>query len=343
MAAGAEAQDAGALIELYYEKGWTDGFPVVPPTEAAVGAMLDAAGMRGSEVLGEIFERHTALTADKVAINAVLAGCKPAYMPVILAAMQGLLDERYHFHGAATSTGGSCVVTIVNGPIARELDINAGCNAFGQGWRANATIGRAVRLTMMNALNTRPGKLDRSTLGNPGKYSFCFAEDEANSPWEPYHVEQGYAAEESTVTVFAAEGTIQVYNQLSADPESLCRTLADAMANLGSMGVIGQPQCAVVIAGEHQEIFRKAGWGRQQVKQTLFDLAKRSIADAKRAGRLPGAVEAKDETTFRHVVADPNELILLAAGGDAGSFSTCIPGWGSASICRAVTVPIARP
>ncbi|MBI3993019.1 MAG: hypothetical protein HY342_07080 [Candidatus Lambdaproteobacteria bacterium] len=335
--------NAARLIELYYEQGWTDGLPVVPPSEESVGAMLAAAGLRGNDLIGEVFERHARLTADKVAVNAVLAGCRPAYMPVVVAAMRGLLHKDYHYHGAATSTGGSSVAVIVNGPIARELEINSGTNALGPGTRANATIGRAVRLTMMNALNTRAPKLDRSTLGNAGKYSLCFAENEAASPWEPLHVERGFKAGESTVTVFAAEGHIQIYNQLSADAETLCRTMADAMSQLGSMGIVGQPQTVVIFAGEHQEVFRKAGWSRARVRQCLYDHARRTIADAKRAGRLPGRLEPKDESTWRHAVARPEDILMVAAGGDAGAFSACLPGWGSGTLCRAVTTRIERP
>ncbi|TMQ14246.1 MAG: thioredoxin, partial [Candidatus Rokuibacteriota bacterium] len=170
------AQDPRELIEAYYEAGWTDGLPVVPPTDASVEAMLAAAGLRGDEVIGEIPGRNTVVVADKVAINAVMAGCLPEYLPVVVAALEGLCHPDFAYHGPASSTGGSAMVLIVNGPVARALGINSGNNAFGQGHRPNATIGRAVRLVMMNAMNTRPGLLDRATLGNPGKYSFCFAE-----------------------------------------------------------------------------------------------------------------------------------------------------------------------
>src|SRR6266540_3994434 len=164
------------LIEAYYQRGWTDGLPVVPPTEKSIAEMLGGAGLRGEEVIGEIRERNVAVTAEKLAINAVLAGCRPEYLPVVVAAIRGLCHPDFSYHGPASSTGGSAIVLIVNGPIARALGINSGNNAFGQGVRANATIGRAVRLVMMNVLNTRPGFLDRATLGTPGKYLLCFAD-----------------------------------------------------------------------------------------------------------------------------------------------------------------------
>ena len=162
----AAPEEAAALIELYYEKGWTDGLPVIPPSESSVNAMLTAAGLDGNSVVGEVNVRNTQITAQKVAINAVMAGCLPEYMPVVISAVKGLCHEDFGYHGVATSTGGASVVIIVNGPVAAGLGINAKDNAFGPGYRPNMTIGRALRLLMMNAINTRPGKLDRSTLGS---------------------------------------------------------------------------------------------------------------------------------------------------------------------------------
>src|SRR5882672_9293407 len=213
--------DPAALIEAYYDAGWTDGLPVVPPTETSIADMLKGAGLRGDEVLGEIAERGVVVSAEKLAINAVMAGCRPEYLPVVVAALRGLCHPDFAYHGPASSTGGSAMVLIVNGPVAPRLGINAGNNAFGQGTRANATIGRAVRLTMMNVMNTRPGFLDRATLGNPGKYSFCFAENEVDHPWEPLHVERGCRPDQSAVTVYASNSLCPVYNQLAATPEPL--------------------------------------------------------------------------------------------------------------------------
>jgi len=343
MSQASPASDARTLIELYYDKGWTDGLPVVPPSEDSVGAMLAGAGLRGDEVLGEIPDRHVRVTADKVAVNAVLAGCLPDYMPVVVAAVRGICHPDYCYHGAATSTGGAAVATIVNGPIGPRLGINGQDNVLGQGFRANATIGRALRLVMMNAINTRPGKLDRSTMGNPGKYTLCFAENEAESPWEPLHVERGYRADESTVTVFAAEAVIQVYNQLSSTAEQLLLTFADAMANLGSMNIAGQAQQIVLFAGEHCETLRASGWSKVQVRDYLYAHAKRSVADVKRAGRLAGPVKPEDERTWRHTTKSAEDIVVLAAGGRAGAFSAVLMGWGSAAHTRSITTPVTLP
>lgn len=334
---------AAELISLYYEKGWTDGLPVVPPSETSVKKMLDAADLKGDEVIGEVRVRNTQITSNKVAINAVMAGCLPEYMPVVLSAVTGLCHPDFGYHGFATSTGGAFVVIIINGPISNMLGINARDNAFGPGCRPNMTIGRSLRLLMMNAINTRPGKLDRSTLGNPGKIAFCFAENEKNSPWEPLHVERGYSEEQSTTTLFAAEAIIQTYNQLSSTPEPLLTGMADAMANMGSMNIIGQQQMVVILGAEHTEILRDSGWSKQDVKSFLYANARRSIADLKGAGRLPGAVAEGDSAQWRHPVQDPNDIILVCAGGTVGSFSACLPGWGSRKGTQSVTTPIVIP
>src|SRR5437870_1184671 len=263
----AAASDPAALIEAYFAAGYTDGLPVVPPTEKSIADALAAAGLRAEEPLGEIPSRNTRVTAEKAAINAVMAGCRPEYFPVVVAAIRGLCRPAFAYHGPASSTGGSAMVLIVNGPIARTLGINAGNNLFGQGHRPNATIGRAVRLIMMNVMNTRPGLLDRATFGNPGKYSFCFAEHEDDPPWEPLHVARGLRAEDSAVTVYASNSLYQVYNQLAAAPEPLLLGFADALCNLGVPNVKGFNQALVVFAGEHAEVLRRAGWSRAQVQQ----------------------------------------------------------------------------
>jgi hypothetical protein len=180
--------DAVDAIEFCYDKGWTDGLPVIPPTAERVQAMLEAVHLDPQHPVATITHRAVTITAEKVAINAVLAGCKPEYMPVVLAAIQGIGDPAWGYHGPGTSTGGAGVLLIVNGPIARALDINAGDNLFGPGWRANATIGRTVRLVMRNVCGSMPGTLDRGTLGHPGKLSYVIAENEAESPWSPLHV-----------------------------------------------------------------------------------------------------------------------------------------------------------
>jgi hypothetical protein len=323
-----EAADPAAPIEAYYDAGWTDGLPVVPPSDGSIAAMLATAGLQGHEVLGEIPGRNVEVIADKAATNAVMAGCRPEYMPVVVAAVKSLCAPAFAYHGPASSTGGSAMVLVVNGPIARRLGLNSGNNAFGQGHRPNATIGRAVRLIMMNAMNTRPGFLDRATLGTPGKYAFCFAEHEEDHPWEPLHVARGLRKEDSAVTLIASNSLYQIYNQLAATPEPLLRCFADALSNTGSPNLRGFNETLIVLAGEHTDILKTAGWRRGDVQRFLVEHTRRRVADYKRAARIPGAVTADDETTWRHVFERPEDILIACAGGRAGSWSACLPGWG---------------
>jgi hypothetical protein len=322
-------------VEFCFAQGWTDGLPVVPPTPERVTAMLAAGGLEPAYPVATIRDRAVTITAEKVAINAVLAGCLPAYLPVVLAAVEGIADPAWSYHGPGTSTGGAAALMIVNGPIARALDINAGDNLFGPGWRANATIGRAVRLLMRNVCGSRPGTLDRGTLGHPGRLSYVIAENEAESPWIPLHVERGFRPEQSTVTVMAAEAPHQFYNQLSHTAVGILTTLADDMRISGN--VVGQPQYLVILAGEHTATIAKDGWGKARIRQFLFDHTQNSIAHLKRTERLAGAVQPGDDTHWRPLLETPEDILVVAAGGRAGAFSAYIPGWGSKRSSQAVT------
>jgi hypothetical protein len=232
------------------------------------------------------------------------------------------------------------VLAIINGPITRELDINAGDNLFGPGWRSNLTIGRALRLVMRNVCGSLPGLLDRGTLGHPGKLSYVIAENEAESPWTPLHVERGFRPDQSTVTVMAAEAPHQFYNQLSPDAEGVLTTLADSMKHSGGAG--RQPQYVVTLAGEHMRTIAGSGWGKKEIRQFLFENTKNTIAHLKRTNRIPGAIQPGDDTKLRPIVAEPDDLLIVAAGGRAGSFSSFIPGWGGARSSLATTKEVKR-
>jgi hypothetical protein len=229
---------------------------------------------------------------------------------------------------------------IVNGPIARELDINAGDNLFGPGWRSNLAIGRALRLVMRNVCGSLPGLLDRGTLGHPGKLSYVIAENEAESPWTPLHVERGFRPEQSAVTVMAANGPSQFYNQLSNTAEGVLTTLADNMRISG--GVMGQPNYAVILAGEHMRTIAASGWGKKEIRQFLWEHTQNSHAHLKRTQLMPGSVQAGDETKMRPLVDKPEHFLVVAAGGRAGAFSAYVPGWGSHRNSQAVTKEIKR-
>jgi hypothetical protein len=332
--------DDDAALEFCYQKGWTDGLPVVPPTPARVRAMLEAARLDPAREITRIVHRAVSITAEKVAINAVMAGCLPAYMPVVVAAIEGIGDPRWSYHGPGTSTAGAGVLIIVNGPVARELDINAGDNLFGPGWRANATIGRAVRLVMRNVCGSLPGALDRGTLGHPGKLSYVIAENEAESPWSPLHVERGFRPDQSAVTVMAAESPHQFYNQLSSTGEGVLTTLADSMRISGN--VMGQPQYALVLAGEHMRTIAQDGWDKRRIREFVFEHTHNSHAHLKRTQRMSGALLPGDESRMRPLVASVDDILVVAAGGRAGAFSAFIPGWGSVRSSQAVTKEVTR-
>ena len=302
--------------------------------------MLAAARLDPKQEIAYITNRSVSVTAEKVAINAVMAGCRPEYMAVVVAAVAGIGDPAWSYHGPGTSTGGAAVLVIINGPITRELDINSGDNLFGPGWRANLTIGRALRLVMRNVCGSLPGLLDRGTLGHPGKLSYVIAENEAESPWTPLHVERGFRPDQSTVTVMAAESPHQFYNQLSPDAEGVLTTLADSMKHSGGAG--RQPQYVVTLAGEHMRTIAGSGWGKKEIRQFLFENTKNTIAHLKRTNRIPGAIQPGDDTKLRPIVAEPDDILILAAGGRAGSFSSFIPGWGSGRSSLATTKEVKR-
>lgn len=332
--------DAEDPIEFCHAKGWTDGLPVIPPTADRVRAMLEAAGRGPQDEVAYIAHRAVSVTAEKVAVNAVMAGCRPEYMPVVLAAVEAIGDPAWSYHGPGTSTAGAAALILVNGPIARALDVNSGDNLFGPGWRANATIGRALRLVMRNVCGSRPGTLDRGTLGHPGKLSYVIAENEAESPWPPVHVERGFRPDQSTVTVMAAEAPHQFYNQLSRDAEGILTTLCDDMRISGN--VMGQPQYMIVLAGEHMRTIAGDGWTKARIRQFVFDHTQNSHAHLRRTHRMAGEPGPGDETRMRPLVESPDDILVVAAGGRAGAFSAYIPGWSSKRSSQAVTKEVRR-
>jgi hypothetical protein len=340
--AAAEVAVAGwaEAVETYFERGWTDGLPVVPATAETVRRFLHAAGHgAGDVVLTETTRRRT-ITAEKVAINAVMAGCRPEYMPVLMAALEAMADPAFTLHGAITSTGGSATLVVVNGPIRHRLGLNAGGNVFGPGWRANATIGRAIRLVTLNCLGAQPGLLDRSTQGHPGKYSYCIAELEEENPWEPLHVTRGLAPGTSAVTVFAAEGPHNVLSHYGETAEAVIVALADTMAGLGSFS---PGESFVVLAPEHVAILARDGWTKPRIREALYARARRTVADLKRGGKLAGAVQPGDETRWEHRGHGPADIHLVVAGGGAGGHSAFIPSWSRDRNSLAVTRPIRDP
>ncbi len=314
-------------IETCFARGWTDGLPVVPPTEVRVVRMLAGTRRAPDEVVAIIPPNQKPCTVEKVAINAVMAGCKPEYLPIVLAAVEAACLDSFCLHGLLATTYFPGPVVIVNGPIAKAVGMNSGINAFGQGNRANATIGRALQLVVRNVGGGRPGEIDRATLGTPGKYTFCFAEDEAGSPWESLAAERGFAREASTVTLFAGGGVQPIFDQLSREPESLARTYAACLRTLTHPKIPMATDAVLAVAPEHGRIFRQAGWSKADLREKLSQLLQLPGADLVRGahGIAEGVPEALKDVTlpkFR-----PGGLEIVHVGGTAGLFSAIIAGW----------------
>src|SRR5215203_2826672 len=314
-------------MEACFERGWSDGLPVVPPTDERILRMLGGTERKPDEVVGLIPPNLASCTVEKVAINAVMAGCKPEYMPVVLGVLEAALDPLFVLHGLLCTTHFSGPLVIINGPAAKAVGMNSGVNALGQGNRANATIGRALQLVVRNVGGGRPGGVDRATLGNPGKYTFCFAEDEAGSPWEPLHVERGLGPDASAVTLFAGDGVRGMVDQLSRAPESLARSLAACLRAVPHPKMALGFDVVVVISPEHGRVFREGGWSKARLRDELLALLELDGDDVIRgaggiAEGLPAGLAGATVPKFRD-----DGLLLVHAGGGAGLFSAIIGGW----------------
>jgi hypothetical protein len=334
---GEEEDDA----EACFERGWSDGLPVVPPTPARVARMLTGTTRAPDEVVAVVPPDLVECTVEKVAINAVMAGCRPEYLPVVLASVEAACTDEFNMHGLLATTWFSGPLVVVNGPIARAVGMNSGVNAMGQGNRANAAIGRALQLVVRNVGGGRPGEIDRSTLGQPGKYTFCFAEDEAGSPWEPLHVERGFAKSASTVTLFAAEGPRGIIDQLSRTPESLARSFAACLRATTHPKLVLAFDAMRVVSPEHARVFRDAGWTKARLHEELGSLLQIDGSEIVHgaggiAEGLPEAFAGSTLPKFRD-----GGLLIVHAGGGAGLFSAIIGGWASGSLgSEAVTVGV---
>jgi hypothetical protein len=273
-----------------------------------------------------------------VAIAALMAGCLPEYMPVVVAVIKAMCEPQFGLHGSTASTGGSAPMIVINGPVRKALGMNSTHNAFANASRANATIGRTVRLFILNVLGGHPGQLDRATLGHPGKFTFCLAEDEEDSPWTPLSVERGIAAGTSTVTVMAVESPHQIMNEWTHDPKEILDTYASAIrANMLNYS-IWAGNYAMVIPRQHRQIFAAAGWSKQDIREYTFDVARVARKEWRSVGK--GAVAGlKDEERIYQALRSADDLLVIAAGGPAGGFGAIAPPWyGQKSL--AVTIPI---
>ena len=313
--------------QVFRERGWTDGLPVVAPTPHRVEAMLVWSGSSPDHVVGIEPVKLRALTAEKVAINAVMAGCLPPDFPVVMAAVDALCQPDLLLHGATASTGGCAILLVVNGPVRHELAMSSAHSVLAGPDRASVCIGRAVRLVLRNLLEARPGALDRSTLGHPGKLSWCLAEDEeGGAPWIPLGTERGVPAGVSSVTAFAASGPRQIMNEWTTDPTELLSTIVAEIKATMLHYSIWAGNYAVVLPPQLRAVFHRAGWSKADVRQFVYENAVVRRSDWERVGKQ-AVVNDRNRNHDYRALPSPEHLLVISAGGDAGGFAAIIPPW----------------
>ncbi|HAF69125.1 MAG TPA: thioredoxin [Acidimicrobiaceae bacterium] len=339
-------------FDALFDRGWSDGLPVIPPTEERVAKMLEGTTRQPDEIVAVVPPVLNECTVEKVAVNAVMAGCKPEYLPVVLTAVEAACTDHFNMHGLLCTLWFSGPIIIVNGPIRNRIGMNVDKNALGQGNRANSTIGRALQLVIRNVGGGKPGVggIDRSALGAPSKVGWCFAEDEENLPdgWPPLSVTRGFERDEDTVTLFAGHGPIGCIDQISRTPESLVRTLAQQLHGVGNRKL--PSEAMIVMTPEHMNVFSAAGWSKGKFYEELEPLLEMDPQLSARGalGIEEGIpISSSEETVFgstsgRSIRKLPEwSPMIVRAGGGAGGFSAILEGWvpgakGSTPITRRI-------
>ena len=334
--------DFRAINALYLQRGWSDGLPIMPPTVDAVEAMLEYCDRPWNEPVAKIAPRYGEATPLRLATNAVMAGCRPEYFPVLVAAIEAMCEEPFNLYGCQATTHVVAPLVVVNGPIAKALDINSGHNAFGPGRQANATLGRAIRLALVNIGGAIPGLGDMATFGSPAKYTYLVAENEERNPWEPLHVERGFPAEASTVTVIGAEALHNVNDHESLSAEGILTTIAGTLATTGSNDVYYPTAHPLVVFGpEHAKTVADEGYSKADVKRFIYERAQLPLSKFSREN-----IERRFKVTFKDryakapldtpvpVLGGPESLLVAVIGG-AGKHSAVVPTFGA-------TQPITR-
>ena len=324
--------------EFMYDQGFTDGFPVIPPTPERVLRMMNGTDRDPQEVVAVIPPNLAPATVEKIAVNAVMAGCKPDYLPVVLTTIEAICTDEFNCHGVFATTMGATPVMILNGPIRHELDVNMKMSALGQGTRANAAIGRAVRLAVRNIGGAKPGGTERSTLGNPMKYSMCFAEWEERSFWEPLHVERGFDKDDSVISVFAMSGgPMQIIDQTSRSADQLIGSFASSMRAVHNVRAHGSGDTVLVVCPEHADTLNTQNYTKEDVKNGIQEKSavptRDLVADEFSGAGIPKAAfdrmprERQDAKVPKFSSAD--HIHVVVAGSEAGKFSAVFHGWAS--------------
>jgi hypothetical protein len=315
------------------DQGWSDGMPLLAPTETAVARFVETC--RGdNEPFPPMPPRRVIPTLDSIAANAVMAGCKAEYFPVVVSAVRALLNPDYNLHGTLATTHPCAPGVILNGPIRALLDINCGSNCFGQGHRANATIGRAVQLTLLNVGGAKPGEMDRSTQGSPAKYAFCFGENEEESPWEPYHVRRGFDAGDSVVTVLPCEPPHNINDHASTSGESILMTIAGTISQTGANVIYGTAPYTIALGPEHAQTIHRDGWTITDIQQKLYEASAVHVSRVSPENRTNYEVDREQAPVNDHyyLTRSPEDIQVLVVGG-AGKHSAYIPTFGFTEAC----------
>lgn len=324
----------------------TDGLPVVPPTAERVAAMLGHNAYQHAEEIALVPPGFEMATAGDIAICAVMAGCQPEYFPVLVAAVEALSDMHFNLLGIATTTGSATPIYIVNGPIAEQIGLNGAGNALGSGHRANATIGRAMALILQNVCGAKPGEVDMATLGQPAKYSCCFAENVEQSPWQPLHVERGFAADASVVTVVGIAGTVEVNDSDSRHADDMAQTFAQSMliaGVAGGSGLLGGGEPLCILPPEWVEIFHRDGYDKQKTKAAIWErawLPVDKLAPAMRSRRMSAGTDPT--AGIIRVAEKPDDLMIVVAGG-VGRKAAYAPTWGGTTKAISREISIRKP
>ena len=329
--------DIYAAQEWFHSRKWSDGLPIVPPTPEIVGECLDWASLPADHLIGVEPVRERAITAEKVAINAVMAGCLPMHFPVVVAALTAMLREPFVLHGATSSTGGCAMLIVINGPVRQQQNMDATFSALGPSDRATTVIGRAVQLVLYNLLDVRPGEVDRSTLGHPGKISYCLSEDEEHSSWSPLAEERGIPPLASAVTVMAAGAPRQIMNEWTTEPEELLDTYVAEIRACMRHYSIWPGNYAIVVPPQLRMHFDRAGWSKADIREYVYRRARIHRREWADCGKR--AVVGDKGDREHSALPTPDHLLVIAAGGPAGGFGAVIPPWfGKTS--EAVTIAI---
>ena len=327
------ANDPRAVFADMVARGMTDGLPVIPPTEDAVLEMIAATGLPPGERIALIPPENGPATVEKIAINAVMAGCLPEYFPAVLAAVRAVAAPQFNLLGIQTTTNPVGPVLVVNGPIRGRLDIQSGRGCMGPGFRANATIGRALKLVLLNCGGCPPGDVDKSIHGMPGKFAFCFGELEEESPWAPFHVDRGFRRDQSTISAFGGQGTQNLYAPY-LDPDAILHNLADGMRCYGHNGylrALGNP--LLVLTPGHARIFADRGYDKPRIQAELFErtLIPRSYIPAERHLSKPVYADYPPERMCQ-LCDRPQDIVVIVAGGPEAYHVTYIPSFATTEV-----------